>query len=348
MNLFSPKRISTEPPQICNCGNDVTSFCLSCKIFSCPQCIKSQHLKHKNIFLDMNKIEEGVKVYSILIQSEITSTLNELKNVEKQYEQEKFVDLESRKEMLTRKLDEIEKIYTAGAKKIELSMNIESIEKKWNKIIKDIDRIIHDVSVKKRSTNLDKTKESLSLMYESEKKIEGLKNDLNKFKDSYSYHKKIDDMYNLIERNVDLILSEFNDKEKDGIKNSDICETKEIEEGRLINKKNKFKINSSKMIFKDSINLTNQTLELKNLSIKKIKHINYNKDVNSITSELNSPIINTLRKKSVTTLLGNNDVFPLLTKPSYFSSSQEKKKIVIKKEKFLSVFTPSTKSLFYN
>ena len=78
----------------CSCKKELISyFCRNCKENLCDNCrINSIHLNHNLSQIDINNLNESVKLYAITLQSEISKNIKEcksfLKNKEKENEKE--------------------------------------------------------------------------------------------------------------------------------------------------------------------------------------------------------------------------------------------------------------------
>jgi hypothetical protein len=203
----------------CNHSETVTYFCRVCNKFICRFCrIDKTHKTHLNIHLDPENLEESVKLYAITIQADLSQNLKISKKYNQNFKNEKLVDPSSRKEMIIRKLDEIEKKQedilsnlAYSDEKSDINTIISQYEKQGFATHKEVDRILdsiyYDFTKLKKRITFEDTQRFFNLINSKEKELEEINYNLMAYKYNFQVHKKIDDMYKIIERAIDAVLS---------------------------------------------------------------------------------------------------------------------------------------------
>ena len=110
-NKLNDINISNLPKNyLCNeCKKNVFSqFCRNCNLFLCNKCrISKKHENHKNLDVNIEKLEENIKYYSLIIQNEMKSNVLITKNYEKKFKRKNFIDFSSRHEIIQRKYNNL-------------------------------------------------------------------------------------------------------------------------------------------------------------------------------------------------------------------------------------------------
>ena len=124
----------------------VAEFCRSCKKFICPECRLSQeHKNHLTIRLDFNNLEENIKLYIMLIQTNEKRNL-EIINKNAYSEGDEIISnevLTQRQDSVIEKCDKIIKNYEFFMKRIQKKL---SVDKKNYKTI--IINTFNDIALK--------------------------------------------------------------------------------------------------------------------------------------------------------------------------------------------------------
>ena len=110
-NKVNDNNISNLPKNyLCNeCKKNVFSqFCRNCNLFLCNKCrISKKHENHKNLDVNIEKLEENIKYYSLIIQNEMKSNVLITKNYEKKFKKKNFIDFSARHEIIQRKYNNL-------------------------------------------------------------------------------------------------------------------------------------------------------------------------------------------------------------------------------------------------
>ena len=106
----------------------VTEFCRACKKFICPECRLSQeHKNHLTIRLDFNNLEENIKLYIMLIQTNEKRNL-EIINKNAYSEGDEIIsneELTQRQDSVIEKCEKIIKNYEFYMKKIQKKLSVD-------------------------------------------------------------------------------------------------------------------------------------------------------------------------------------------------------------------------------
>ncbi len=191
----------------CSCSQSIcNSYCFSCQRFYCKMC-KAKHNSHKTAEVDKENISESIKIYSISLQSELTKNLNKVKEFDRLSEANVFIDVQSRKEMIIRKLNQLEQIYNDKMKQFQQEFSYDTFECITSNLNRDIEKIMQDVEFgmlnKRKSLPMENAKKCLDTIYSKEKLVEKISEEVQNYGVIYSYSKKMDDLYNSIESLID-------------------------------------------------------------------------------------------------------------------------------------------------
>jgi hypothetical protein len=208
-----------NPKAYCKCAQaGVYFYCFNCQDFFCNIC-NLQHNSHKSTRIDKDNIEESIKIYSMSLQTELNKNNQKMKECVDMIQNSVFIDRQSRKEMILRKLDDLEKIYEEKITKVE-GENLESItdtvEKTSTKINQEIEKVVEELTynmlnpANRRFVNKTKAKEYYDYIYNKEKKMHGIIEHVNMYTEYYENCKRVDDMFNVLESTLDRVLDEFN------------------------------------------------------------------------------------------------------------------------------------------
>jgi hypothetical protein len=201
----------------CKCGRgEFFYYCFGCSDYFCNTCI-NDHLYHKYIKIDLNNIGESIKIYSMTLQSELSRTFQKMKECVNAIKNQVFIDRQSRKEMILRKLNDIEIIYEEKIVKIEslnLDKTCENVESNTKMVNQEIEKIIDELSYNiintKRNLNKLKAKEYLDFIQSKDRVIQTINDHVIMYSDYYDNCKRVDDMFTNIEDTIDKVNSELN------------------------------------------------------------------------------------------------------------------------------------------
>ncbi len=166
--------------------------------------------------IDINNLEDSIKLYAITLQAEISLDKKASRGYFQNFQSHKFVEPSSRKEMIIRKLDEIERKQEEVLQKLpkfdpqNIDTLISEIDRKSFSINEGLEEVLnemHNNFIKKKSRiNSDSAAEFFTKINSKEKDLEGLSNDLKNYKINFKVHKKIDDLYKILENALDAVL----------------------------------------------------------------------------------------------------------------------------------------------
>ena len=248
----------------CSCKKELISyFCRNCKENICDNCrINSIHLNHNLSQIDINNLNESVKLYAITLQSEISKNIKEcksfLKNKEKENEKEDKNEnsIISKHDLIKEKYDKVLEMYNEHYNNLNIidNENNESSLKNYIKNSKitneEIDNILNEIHIKfikkKKSMSIEEFNEYLKLLSEKDETLEISSKDIKKFKVNNQINIKMNIFYEKINMIIDEMLNSKNpfnlDDETYNLYNEILEEKKKEEKNDLIeidDKKNK-------------------------------------------------------------------------------------------------------------
>lgn len=211
--------LKENPKAFCKCSNGkIFYYCFPCGEFFCNIC-NLQHNSHKSTRIDKDNVEESIKIYSMSLQSEINKTSKKWKECVDLIQNSVFIDRQSRKEMILRKLDDLEKIYEEKITKVEeenMGSFMDTFESESTKTSQEIEKVVEQVTynmlnpAKKQYVNKLKAKDYYDFIFSKEKKMQGIIEHVNMYHEYYENCKRVDDMFNVLESTLDKVLDEFN------------------------------------------------------------------------------------------------------------------------------------------
>jgi hypothetical protein len=190
----------------------------------------------------VSNLEESIKLYAISLQADIAMNTKISKKYNKDYQNNKFVDIESRKEILMRKLDEIERrqleILKTLPKTDESNANslLNDFEQKAYTTNKEVEDIIEDVFSnyiykKTKKMTFEVAIEYFKTINSKEKEVGSLIGQVGNLKINFDINKRFDNMYNIIEKAVDHVLeNEFNFNTLEGVNDKSLLNLETIKE----------------------------------------------------------------------------------------------------------------------
>ena len=214
---------------ICSCQKKLISgYCRNCKEYICDSCkINSIHINHKIIQIDVNNLNESVKLFAFSLQSEISINLKETKSYlkskstnQKSIENEDNYFYEKKHQLFKEKYDKFYEMCNNIYNTINIDeednceKNIKKYIKNSKGINEDIDKIINEIHIKfvkkKKIMSTEEFKEYIRVLSESDDNLEAYANDINLFKVNYQINKKINDFYDKLNNVMDEILLQKN------------------------------------------------------------------------------------------------------------------------------------------
>ena len=248
----------------CSCKKELISyFCRNCKENICDNCrINSIHLNHNLSQIDINNLNESVKLYAITLQSEISKNIKEcksfLKNKEKENEKEDKNEnsIISKHDLIKEKYDKVLEMYNEHYNNLNINDN-ENNESSLKNYIKnskitneEIDNILNEIHIKfikkKKSMSIEEFNEYIKLLNEKDEILEINSKDIKKFKVNNQINIKMNIFYEKINMIIDEMLNSKNpfnlDDETYNLYNEILEEKKKEEKNDLIeidDKKNK-------------------------------------------------------------------------------------------------------------
>jgi hypothetical protein len=204
----------------------VSEYCRTCKKFICQQCLLNQlHKDHLTIQLNLQNLEESIKLYIMLLQ---TNEKNNIKRIKESQNQENDdlidIDILSQKENdMMQKFDIIINNYHSFMRKIEKKIGVD--KKKYRimvinnfndvamRISMQINAILNkfDVAIKKKDANFsfEDLQYYLDEISKKEQTLELIRERTIKYLLTFEINNKVETTFDKIEATLDSI----NDKE---------------------------------------------------------------------------------------------------------------------------------------
>lgn len=170
---------------------------------------------HQAVHLDQDNLPESIKLYAISFQTDLSLNIKASNRYSQDFQEEKFIDPQSRKEMIIRKLDIIEQKQELMLKNVKevnefnsASDNFTQTAKVYKDEIENIIKVINSKSKKNSSPfSFEQAEFYYNALNKKEKELETMGHLLTDYKISYDVHKKIDNMYLAIEKVIDEVLN---------------------------------------------------------------------------------------------------------------------------------------------
>ena len=203
----------------------VTEYCRTCKKFICPECrLSEEHNDHLTIRLNFNNLEENIKLYTMLIQT------NEKKNLEI-INRNAFSDgdeiisseeLYQRKDLVIEKFDKIIKTYDFYLRKIDKKMSVDKknyktiiintfndialkISKQIGEIVNKLDEIMKK---KDKKISIDEVQYYLDEIAKKEETLEFIGDRTIKYLLVWEINRRVQNVFDKIENTLDEIINE--------------------------------------------------------------------------------------------------------------------------------------------
>ena len=262
-NKLNDINISNLPKNyLCNeCKKNVFSqFCRNCNLFLCNKCrISKKHENHKNLDVNIEKLEENIKYYSIMIQNEMKSNVLITKNYEKKFKRKNFIDFSSRHEIIQRKYNNLFDKYQEIINNLNVNENknfdlmIKEYQNNSKNYYQQLEQITNELKKNKKNLNFSDFKRFFDEINRKEKKINKLSRNLVVYKINYEITEKLNKIYDDIEMILDMTLNSkipfFIDQESFNMYQLILNENNYDDDENEENESKK--INSSKMKFKE-------------------------------------------------------------------------------------------------
>ena len=221
-------KIKLNKDYYCSCKKELISyFCRNCKENLCDNCrINSIHLNHNLSQIDINNLNESVKLYAITLQSEISKNIKESKSFLKNKEKEKEDNnnennINTKHNLIKEKYDKVLKIYNEHYNNINSNEENENNEDSLKNYIKnskitneEIDSILNEIHFKfikkKKSMTIEEFNEYLKLLSEKDETLEISSKDIKKFKVNNQINTKMNIFYEKINLIIDEMLNSKN------------------------------------------------------------------------------------------------------------------------------------------
>lgn len=199
---------------VSNCK--VTYYCRHCNEFICSTCRNDDtHSIHPVINIDLRNLNESAKLYAITVQSELVFHNRKIKEDYMNYQKANFIDASVRYEQLLQKLRAIQEMYTEMNEIVTLTnekMNmlqsvIKSYESNAKEVNTELEQILIDIyniqKVQGKQMKFEEFKNICEMIHLKEKGIVEHCKDAVSYSIGYELTKKIDMMYNKLDKVID-------------------------------------------------------------------------------------------------------------------------------------------------
>jgi len=235
----------------------VTEYCRTCKKYICSECrLIQEHKNHLTIKLNYEHLEETVKLYTMLVQTNEKRNL-EIINRNAYSEGDEIIDYEilnKRYDSVTEKCDQIINNYNYFMKKIEKKLSndkknyktiiintFNDIASKISKQIYDIVNNLDNMMKKDKKLSIEQIKYFFDEIATKEETLEFIGDRTIKYLLSWEIHNKIENAFDIIENTLDEILNE------DRPFNLDNKYNKELLKFNVVNKNSEYNQVENKM-----------------------------------------------------------------------------------------------------
>lgn len=208
----------------CQCTDKkITSYCSLCNMMLCNEC-KKNHNNHKIINVNIDNIEESVKLYSISLQADISNELNKYKTIENLFKDLFSINFKEWKQQIYQKIDSLESVYNKFKDLYHCYQDKYAImEQTAIDTTLKIDKILEEMSFKlfakhttaKNTRNKEfilKGYKALCSLSRNEDIINQMKNDVLSRNEQYKNSKKINDLFTKINNLLENIVSSSEEK----------------------------------------------------------------------------------------------------------------------------------------
>ena len=194
----------------------VTYYCRHCNEFICSTCRNGDsHSTHPVINIDLRNLNESAKLYAITVQSELVFHNRKIKEDYMNYQKANFIDASVRYEQFLQKLRAIQDMYTEMNEIVTLTnekMNmlqsvIKSYESNAREVNAELEQILIDIyniqKVQGKQMKFEEFKNICEMIHLKEKGIVENCKDAVSYSIGYELTKKIDMMYNKLDKVID-------------------------------------------------------------------------------------------------------------------------------------------------
>ena len=203
----------------------VAEYCRTCKKFICPECrLSEEHNDHLTIRLNFNNLEENIRLYTMLIQTNEKRNL-EIINRNAFSDGDKIINSEElyqRKDFVIEKFDKIIKNYDFYMRKIEKKMShdkknfktiiintFNDIALKISKQIGDIVNKLDEIMMKKdKKLSIDEIQYFLDEIATKEETLEFIGDRTIKYLLAWEINSRVENVFDKIENTLDEIINE--------------------------------------------------------------------------------------------------------------------------------------------
>jgi hypothetical protein len=216
--LLDDKDTKANSNHLCDCAiNYVTLFCRNCRSFICKRCrAKTDHFSHDMVILDITNIEDCLNLYCNFLKSDITANMKAFTGYQKDLDRHNFFDISSKKELILKKIDEIEKKQKEMLK-IVLQKNdtkkANEIQNASNKITLEIDDVFSKIQteIKNNKVSYESATKYFLDINNLDNKVKEMNEFIFNFKLYFEINKKINFSYKFIEKALENIhLTNYN------------------------------------------------------------------------------------------------------------------------------------------
>ena len=228
MNIQSeatqPIKLTNEEKEYFKCGCEkklINNYCRKCKQLICNSCrINDTHKDHNVIQINPYDLNESCKLYSIILQGEISNNIKNSQNYKLKFKKKKFTEFSSRHEDIQKKYDQIYEKYQEVMKNIDIDpenneINIDKLineyKEKTNSINQELDEITNNLFTeyiqKRKRMKSDKFDEILDKLSKKDSELENCSKDIINYNIYYKITEKLNKMHDEIEKTLDYYLN---------------------------------------------------------------------------------------------------------------------------------------------
>ena len=221
-SFIAYKDSSDEGPNyFCNNCNKKTInfFCRNCQDFLCEECKKiPKHNNHLTIKIDPFNLEENIKLYIMIVQTDIEQNIHANEEYYRQfYNNENSIDNESYRNKLITKLEELANLYNNIVQKLketyskndhegmdmlinEYNLNSRIISGELNNILTDL---YTNFTQSRKKMGFTQFKSYINMINEKEKNWNAITKNIIVFKVNNDINEKVKKLYEKIEKEID-------------------------------------------------------------------------------------------------------------------------------------------------
>jgi len=232
-SMIEEKKVNKKNKYSCDeCGNyTISDYCREDSLFLCNHCrVNANHRNHKVAQVDINNLDESCKLYTMILQNEIC----ENKKIKKKDNKNKsnknnniLIDnnylnedlLNEKHQNVLDNFNDIKNKHNNIMSNLKTNNeNLDEIITKFNENSKEnskeLDSILNDINKnytkKKKKMNLDEFKEYIDKIHNKDIDIQNISMDLNKMKLKNTYNNNLNNMYDDIEKILNIYNNDKN------------------------------------------------------------------------------------------------------------------------------------------